>query len=60
MNKNEELIVNSTTLREGKKVLACTQAHKLSKEHNISLKEIGETCNHHGIKIIQCQLGCFE
>jgi hypothetical protein len=60
MNENEKLINSASNMRDGKKVLSCTQAVKLSKEHNISLKEIGETCNQQGIKIIDCQLGCFE
>ena len=60
MNKNEKLINDAAVLREGKKKLSCAQAFKLSKEHNISLKEIGETCNQQGIKMMECQLGCFE
>jgi hypothetical protein len=60
MSENEKLIVNAAVQREGKKILACAQAFKLSKEHNISLKEIGETCDQHDIKIKSCQLGCFE
>ena len=60
MGENEKLIINEALLREGKKTLACAQAFKLSQEHNVSLKEIGEVCNQHGIKIIDCQLGCFK
>jgi hypothetical protein len=60
MNDNEKLVNDAAVLRESKKVLSCSQAVKLSKQHNISLKEIGETCNKQGIKIIDCQLGCFE
>ncbi|MBN2402954.1 MAG: hypothetical protein JXN64_11205 [Spirochaetes bacterium] len=60
MNQNEKYIINAAVERNGRKVLSCTQAVKLSKEHNISLKDIGETCNQHSIKLIECQLGCFE
>ncbi len=60
MNENEKLVLNAAVLREGKKTLACAQALKLSQEHDISLKEIGEACNRYGIKIIACQLGCFK
>ncbi|MGD0229724.1 MAG: hypothetical protein ABSC19_05100 [Syntrophorhabdales bacterium] len=60
MNENDNLVLNAAVLREGKKTLACAQAHKLSQEHDISLKEIGEACNRYGIKIIECQLGCFK
>jgi len=47
-------------MRDGKKKLACAQAFKLSKEHGISLKEIGEICDKNDIRINSCQLGCFE
>jgi hypothetical protein len=60
MSENETLVLNTSVLREDKKTLTCVQAVKLSQEHDISLKEIGETCNRHGIKIISCQLGCFK
>lgn len=60
MSENEKLVQDTAVMREGKKILSCAQAVKLSREHDISLKEIGETCNHLGIKIIECQLGCFK
>lgn len=60
MNQNEKYVINAAVERNGRKVLSCAQAVKLSKEHNISLKDIGETCNQHSIKLIECQLGCFE
>ena len=60
MSENEKLVLNSAVLREGKKTLSCSQASKLSQEHGIPLNEIGEACNQHGIKIIECELGCFK
>lgn len=60
MNENEKLIDAATVFTDGKKRLSCARAVELSKKHNISLKEIGETCNRLGIKIMACQLGCFE
>jgi len=33
---------------------------QLSRENDISLKEIGEICNAEEVKITSCQLGCFE
>ena len=59
MNENEKLVLNATFLRDDKKTLTCAQAIKLSKEHDISLKEIGDICNLHGVKIRECELGCF-
>ena len=44
---------------DGKFKLPCKRAFQLSEEHNLSLKEIGDICNAEGIKIINCQLGCF-
>jgi hypothetical protein len=60
MGVNEKLALNAAVLREGKKTLACAQAFNPSKERDISLKEIGDACNRNGIKIVSCQLGCFE
>jgi len=54
------VIMNAAAPRGEKKVLSCADAVKLSKEHGISLKEIGDTCNELGIKIIECELGCFK
>ena len=39
--------------------LSCEKAHKLAKELNTSLQEIGALCNELKIKIADCQLGCF-
>ncbi len=60
MTENEKLIDGATVFSDGKKRLSCAKAVRLSKEHNISLKEIGETCNRLGIKVSDCQLGCFK
>lgn len=59
MSDKIELILNATEDRDGKKILTCSRAVKLSSEHDISLKEIGELCDAHGIKIRECRLGCF-
>jgi hypothetical protein len=60
MSEKEKLILDAVVSREGKKILACSQALKLSQEHDISLKEIGDACNRNGVKIIECELGCFK
>jgi hypothetical protein len=39
--------------------LSCERAHALSKELNVSLREIGAACNDLKIKMTACQLGCF-
>lgn len=60
MSENEKLIMDATVLRDDRRTLVCTEAVRLSQAHDISLKEIGETCNRLGIKIRECQLGCFK
>jgi len=40
--------------------ISCRQCFDLAKEHNVSLKIIGEKCNETGIRIHACQLGCFR
>lgn len=40
--------------------ITCTQAFGLSKTYGIPVREIGNYCNSHAIKIRGCQLGCFE
>ncbi len=39
--------------------LPCPVAFKISEEMKVSKKEIGEACNKMGIKVSNCQLGCF-
>jgi hypothetical protein len=60
MQSNEELVAANAETVDEKKRLACPKAFKLSKEHDISLKEIGDICNRLDIKIVSCQLGCFK
>lgn len=60
MSENEKLVLNAGVLREGRKILSCAQATQLAQEHGISLKEMGEICNKVGVKIIDCELGCFK
>lgn len=60
MSETERIIVDAAYVTEGKKTLACAVAVYLSQEYDISLKEIGQTCDLHGIKITDCRLGCFK
>jgi len=39
--------------------LPCAQAHRLGEKLNVSYRLIGEAANQLGIKIKDCQLGCF-
>jgi len=48
----------SESLVNGK--LPCPVAFKIAKELKVAPKDVGETCNKIGIKISDCQLGCFK
>jgi hypothetical protein len=61
--KAEELakIIEETAIdRDGAKQLPCAVAFELVENYCVTLMEIGESCNRLGIKIVGCQLGCFE
>lgn len=40
-------------------VLTCPQAHKIGKDLGVPLSMIGTAADKLGIKIRNCQLGCF-
>lgn len=56
----KEMIKNeiNTSAPEGR--LTCQIAQEIAKRLNIKPKEIGKVANELGIKIINCQLGCFK
>ena len=39
--------------------LSCHRAHVLAEDLAVSLQAIGSVCHEQGIKIVDCQLGCF-
>lgn len=56
----DRIVTEKASERDGRKVLACAAAFAISREHDISLKAIGESCNRNSVKIVNCQLGCFQ
>ena len=38
----------------------CSQALAIAKKHNVTPKEVGAVIDQLGIKIHNCQLGCFD
>ena len=58
-NEKKQLVIDASQEVDGKKRITCTKAFAVHKEHDISLKEIGELCNRNKIKVKKCQLGCF-
>ena len=61
MKKKELLEILNSELenQNGTKKLLCEKAHEISRVNNVSLSEIGVLCNEEGIRIKNCQLGCF-
>ena len=53
--KLEEKVTSS--LVDGQ--LPCVVAFKIAKELKASPREVGETADELGLRIVQCQLGCF-
>lgn len=62
MNADElaKCIEEAAIEKEGVKRMPCAVAFELAENCPVTLKEIGEACNKMGIKIVGCQLGCFE
>ncbi len=62
MNPEEALmksINEAAQHRGGRRVLRCADAFALAKRIGVELPAITQICNREGIKIVQCQLGCF-
>lgn len=62
MSGNEKLleaVIAAAVDTDGKKMLSCASALKLSGEFGVEATEIGRICNDEKIKLHQCQLGCF-
>jgi hypothetical protein len=41
------------------KHIACEDAFRIARDLDVPLADVGRTCNELGIKVMQCQLGCF-
>jgi hypothetical protein len=46
--------------RDGRVTLRCSDAFQIADSLSATLAAIGQICNENGIRIIQCQLGCFQ
>ena len=56
----EKLVEETAIEKDGTKRMPCALAFELAENCPFTIAEIGEACNRLGIKIIHCQLGCFE
>lgn len=55
-----EAIMEAATVREdGRQLMPCPRAFELAEQLGVEVSEIGRLCTREGIKIAQCQLGCF-
>ena len=59
MNENEKMKMNEAKLRDEKNI-ALRSRTQIIKRKNLSIKEIGDIYNRNGIKVIECQPGCFN
>ena len=55
-----EAIKGKVFVRDGKEKLACQSALKLAEELGMDPKEIRQICDDNGIRVANCQLGCFD
>jgi molybdate transport system regulatory protein len=39
--------------------IACADAFRIARDLDVPLADVGRTCDELGIKVMQCQLGCF-
>jgi hypothetical protein len=55
--KKELLAIASE--KDGKLFVACSAAFEIADKLSVARIEVGKVCNKEGIKIMNCQLGCF-
>ncbi|MEW6172673.1 MAG: hypothetical protein AB1510_06335, partial [Bacillota bacterium] len=54
-----EEILDAVRRAAPEKRITCAAAHALAKELDVPLRLVGAACDALGIKIKECQLGCF-
>jgi hypothetical protein len=63
MASQEELVAAvkaAAAERDGRITLRCSDAFRLADTLSSNLAAIGQICDDNGIRIVQCQLGCFK
>ena len=55
-----EAVKDAAEDRDGRAFLACAKAFLIARKFSVPVKRVGDVCNAEGIKIAQCQLGCFK
>ena len=46
--------------RDGKRVLYCAKAFEIAGKLGVEPRVVGDACNERDVKIVGCQLGCFD
>jgi hypothetical protein len=59
-NAMRELVIGSAVEVNGRRTISCAQAFEIHRQHGITLRDIGGICNENGVRICECQLGCFK
>ncbi len=59
-DKIVDAVAERATQSDGRRILSCADALMLAAELGLSAAEIGRICNEQGIRISNCQLGCFK
>jgi hypothetical protein len=55
-----EALKKAAVERDGRLTLPCHAAFVVAEHCGLGLAEIGAICNEERIKIVHCQLGCFQ
>ena len=57
--ENQEKLAEELLAKYPEKKIPCIAARAWAEENNVDLGEVGPICDTVGIKVIQCELGCF-
>ena len=61
MNEEEikKALMDKIDVKSGKLFIECTTTIEIAEKLSVTPIEVGKICNKMGIKIVNCQLGCF-
>ncbi len=55
----KQMVLQQAQADQGRNTLSCHRAHVLAEDCSVTLQAIGQVCQDEGIKVVNCQLGCF-
>ncbi len=58
MSSNEKVVERIKEVSKNGKI-SCRAAHKVARELNVPVREVGRLINELKLKIVACELGCF-